>query len=107
MGLVSLRGTFLRVDLLNIGGSPAGGITVPTLLFFCRSVPDMRTQGHSYKLVMPVCNTNIKKRFCEAWLVQEWNSLQTYVVESDSLAAFKALLEQFPEDFLFEFVELE
>ena len=47
--------------------------------------------GYPYQLLMLALNIVIKKRFFGACCVQLWNSLPTYVVESDSLAAYKRL----------------
>ena len=60
--------------------------------------------GSHYKLLMPACNTDIKRRFFGARCVLLWNSLPTCVMESDSLVTFKRLLAEFLGDVLFEFV---
>lgn len=104
LGLFSIKGRFLRADLIKYwriireldGGAYLGGLF--------RRAPDARTRGHPYKLLMPACNTDIKRRFFGARCVLLWNSLPTCVVESDSLATFKRLLAEFLGDVLFEFV---
>ena len=104
MGQVYIRGRFLRADLIKYwriirgldGGADLGGLF--------QLAPDMRTRGHPFKLLMPACNTDIRRRFFGARCVRLWKSLPTYVVESDSLDAFKGLLAEFLGDVLFEFV---
>jgi hypothetical protein len=80
LGLFSIKGRFLRADLIKYwriicrldGGVDFGGIF--------RRAPDARTRGHPYKLLMPACNTDIKRRFFGARCVQLWNSLPSSVV---------------------------
>ena len=78
------------------GGASLGGLF--------QTAPDIRTRGNPYKLLMPACNTDIKRRFFGLRCVQLWNSLPTYVVESNSLSAFKGLLAELLGDVLFEFL---
>jgi hypothetical protein len=104
LGLFSIRGRFLRADLIKYWRIVRGLDDCVDLGGLFQLAPDMRTRGHPYKLLMPACNTDIRRRFFGARCVRLWNSLPTHVVESDSLGAFKGLLAEFLGDVLFEFV---
>jgi hypothetical protein len=103
LGLFSIKGRLMRSDLIKCwkivrqwnGEVDFGGIF--------QFAPDRRTRGHVYKLLMPACATDIKRRMFGARCVQQWNSLPGFVVESDCLTTFKRLLVGVLGDALFEF----
>ena len=56
-------------------------------------VDDMRTRGHSLKIVLPRCDLELKQRFFHIPVIQRWNALPEYVVTQASLSSFKRKLE--------------
>ena len=103
LNLFSIRGRFLRSDLIKywkILCSYGGGCDLSGM--FRRS--NSRTRGHRHKLLLPLCVTDVRKRFFNVRCIGIWNSLPASVVESSSLAGFKAALTQFLGDLLFEFL---
>ena len=67
-------------------------------VLFQRSLEE-RTRGHSFKLIMPHCNTDVK-RFFNVCCIRVWNGLPSRVVESRSLSSFKSSLAEFLGDSL-------
>ena len=66
------------------------------------SVED-RTWGHSFKLVMALCITEVKRRFFNVRCIGMWTLFPIKVVHSISLLSFKSSLVQFLGDALFEY----
>ena len=54
---------------------------------------DQRTRGHRYKLSVPVCRSEVRRRSFGVRCVNVWNSLPGYVVESESLGLFKSRID--------------
>ena len=69
LGLFSIRGRFLRADLIKYWRTIRGLDDSANLRGLFQLAPDMRTRGHPYKLLMPACNTDIRRRFFGAWCV--------------------------------------
>ena len=63
------------------------------------------TRGHSLKLSVPVCRTELRRRFLGARCVSVWNSLPPSVVEMGSLEGFKRKLDHFMGDVFFEYLD--
>lgn len=104
LGLFSVRGRLLRADLIKCWRIVRGwddGVDFGEVFQFA---PDRRTRGHPYKLLVPACATDIRRRMFGARCVQVWNSLPSCVVGSSCLATFKRLLADHLGDVLFEFV---
>ena len=53
------------------------------------------TRGHSYKLLVPRCNTEIRKNLFFIRLLKVWNSLPECIFSSQSLKSFKSSLRSF------------
>ena len=46
-----------------------------------------RTRGHALKLSVPICRTDVLRRFLGARRVLLWNALLAEIIECDSLTA--------------------
>ena len=62
------------------------------------------SHGHSKKIFVPQCNTDVMKRFFSVCIILRWNSLPEEVVSAPSLGKFKSLLHISLDDALFNFV---
>ncbi len=71
-------------------------------VMFNRSVVG-HTHGYCHKLMMPICATDVKKKFFNVRRIMIWNSLLAAVVESDTLSAFKSSLAKFLRYSLYKF----
>ena len=54
---------------------------------------DVGTRGHRFKLAIPVCRSEVRKRSFTVRVVSVWNSLPSRVVEADSVECFKRRLD--------------
>ena len=52
-------------------------------LLFQRSLAE-RNRGRAFKLIMPHCNTDVKRRFFNVCCIEVWDGLPRRVVESGS-----------------------
>lgn len=102
LDLYSIRGRFLRSDLIKywkILCCDTAGCDLSAM--FQRSEVGW-TRGHRHKLVMPRCNTDVRKKFFNVRCIGVWNSLPSHVVESSSVNVFKSSLAEFLGDQLFD-----
>ena len=53
------------------------------------------TRGHSLKLSVPLCKSNIRKNFIAVRVVPIWNSLPQQIVSANSPAAFKNQISKY------------
>ena len=60
------------------------------------------TTGNALKLAVPVCRTDVLRRFLGARRVLLWNALPADIIECNSLTAFKRGLNRVLRDKLFE-----
>ena len=67
---------------------PEAGADVGLLEFLDRNT-HQSTRGHSLKLAIPRCRTEIKRRFFNVRCVRVWNALPSSVVCAESVGAFK------------------
>ena len=51
-------------------------------------------RGHSFKLVVPIARTNVRKNFFTCRVVTVWNALPENVVSALNIMAFKKLIAQ-------------
>ena len=93
IGLYSVAGRLLRIDLIKVWKAFNYEVDIGLSSIFDRA-PYQNTRGHSLKLSIPVCHSEAKRRFLGARCVTEWNALSAQVVESNSLAVFKKLLDR-------------
>ena len=66
-------------------------------------VRNTRTRGHAYKLSIPMCMKDVKKRYFAVRCVNIWNSIPAEAVASNIVETFKAQLDMFLGDRLYEF----
>ena len=92
VGLYSIAGRMLRADIVKVWKVPRG--------FCCeglRELFDFRvhgaTRGHEYKLAVPRCRTELKRRFFSSRVVGVWNGLSAETVGADTLGTFKRRLD--------------
>ena len=106
LNLYSIRGRLLRIDLIKMWKvfHTEIGDEVGLLSMLDRS-SHSATRGHCYKLAVPRCRTDLKKRFFNVRCVTVWNSLPASVVDAVSVSAFKGRLDQCIPDQLFGFVD--
>ena len=102
LGLFSVYGRLLRIDLVNIWKSFHSDIDIGLDRLF-EMAPHVGTRGHSYKLSIPVCRSELRRRWFAVRCVSIWNGLPAEVVESDSLFVFKKGVEKKLGNKLFEF----
>ena len=100
VGLYSIRGRLLRADLVKIWKAFNAEVDVGVAQLFemARSVG---TRGHSFKMSVPVCRSEVLRRSFGVRRVMLWNSLPSSVVETSSVGTFKRLLDEFLGDTLF------
>ena len=54
---------------------------------------ERRTRRHPLKIVLPICDLELRRRFFQVRVVQRWNSLSVQAVMKTSLVGFKKQLE--------------
>ena len=101
IGLYSVQGRLLRTDIIKIWKSFRSEIDVGLSDLF-EMARNVGTRGHSLKLSIPVCRSEVLRRSFAVRRVMLWNSLPREVVDSPSLDSFKRRLDVFLGDRLFE-----
>ena len=87
-GLTTLEARRDRGDMIEVFKLMKGITKVDSnKLFHVNS--NSRTRGHSYKLDKSRPRLDIRKNYFSHRIVNKWNTLPTYVIESDSVNAFK------------------
>ena len=102
VGLYSVCGRLLRLDVVKIWKSFYSDVGLSEVFEMARSVG---TRGHSLKMSVPVCRSEIRRRTFAVRRVLLWNSLPADVVETTSLSTFKRRLDQFLGERLYETVD--
>jgi len=104
LGLFSVAGRLVRSDLIKywkVFHPVADGVSaLPTI--FSRA-PDVGTRDHRFKLVVPFCTSDLRRRFFSVRCVNLWNGLPPRVAEAASLGEFKASLGLHLGDRLYQF----
>ena len=101
VGLFSVKGRLLRLDLIKVWKSFNALVDVGMKSLFVRS-SDNRTRGHACKLVVPRCHSEARRRYFAVRVVRHWNELPADVVMKSSLDSFKAALAECLGDRLFD-----
>ena len=101
--LHSVYGRLLRGDLIKMW-KVFHSFMCADLSGLFNLVRDSRTRGHTYKLTIPMCRTELMRRSFGVRHVQLWNSLPAEVVETESLTIFKSGLARVLGEKLFEFL---
>ena len=103
LGLYSVAGRLLRADLIKIWKLLKLGSHEELLqLFRASRVGSIR--GHTLRLNMPVCRTEVMRRSLVARRVLLWNGLPANVVEASSLGCFKGGLDRVMREELYSVV---
>ena len=100
LGLYSIKGRLMRMDLIKVWKAFNAEIDVGLSGVFERARYE-RTRGHSYKLIVPTCRGELKRRMFAVRTVRMWNALPAGVVESSTLDSFKKGMDEFLGDLLF------
>jgi len=66
--------------------------------FFQPALDTHGLRGHSQKLFKPRCRTTTRKSFFSNRIIDEWNRLPQYVIDSSSVNVFKNRLDETWED---------
>ena len=82
----------MRADLAKIW-KILHGESVPELVNLLERADSVRTRGHSLKLSMPRCRSELGRRMFSARRVFCWNALPAEVVEAGSVDIFKKRLD--------------
>ena len=54
---------------------------------------DRKTHGHSFKVVLPRCDLEMRKRFFNVRAIQNWYSLSIHTLMKSTLSSFKSVLD--------------
>ena len=102
LSLFSIHGRLLRKDLIKVWKAfNEHDVGLSDLFEMAR---DGRTRGHRFKMSIPVCRGDLRRRFFSVRVVSDWNSLPAEVVESQTVETFKGRLQGFLGDRLYESV---
>ena len=100
LGLFSVYGRLLRLDLIKIWRAFNSEVDVGLSGLFEMAV-SVGTRGHSFKMSIPVCRTEIRRRSFGVRRVLVWNGLPSEVVEAPSVTCFKRRLDASLGDVLY------
>ena len=95
--LYSVQGRLFRADLIKTWKAFHSDVDVGLAQLFDRRV-HQSTRGHQYKISVPLCNLEVRRRFLSVRVVYAWNSLPQDVVALESLDAFKGKLDMLLSD---------
>ena len=101
--MFSVKGRLLRADLIKYWKIVHGKCGDANLKDVLLVAPYGRTRGHPFRLLMPVCISDIKGRFFGTQCIMLWNSLPISVVSVNCLATFKRVLAVHLGEVLYEF----
>ena len=97
MGLFSICGRMLRTDLVKVWKAFNGEVDVGLTGLLERRFHDS-TRGHDFKLSVPLCRSEVRRRFWNVRCVLAWNELPQGVVGSGTVEVFKGRLDAFMGD---------
>ena len=102
--LFSVYGRMLRGDLIKIWQvfHPKVDVGLENLL---DQQSHLATRSNGYKLAIPRCRTEIRRRFWSVRCVDRWNSLPAGVVQASNLESFKRRLDAHVGDLFFRTVD--
>ena len=104
LNLFSVQGRLLRNDLVLVWKIFRGLCSVDPLELFVLD-PSTRTRGHSFKIFLPRCRLEARRRFFSIRVIHSWNALSDSTVCADSLDTFKQMLHRDLGPKLFEFLD--
>ena len=94
LGLISLEERQTRGDLIQVFKLIKGIDNVDYREFF-QLADGNRTRGHSFKIIKVRSKLQIRINFFSQRVVNKWNELPQYVVEAESVNAFKNRLDRY------------
>ena len=100
IGMYSIKGRLLRIDLVKVWKAFNAEVDVGVCQVFERSRYE-RTRGHRFKLVVPTCRSELRRRMFAVRCVSKWNSLPARVAEASTIDSFKKGVDLFLGDSLF------
>ena len=101
IGLYSISGRLLRINLIQIWKAFHSDLDVGFSDIF-EYARNTRTRGLAYKLSIPLCRKDVEKRSFAVICVNIWNSVPAEAVASNNIETFKAHLDRFLGDRLYE-----
>ena len=104
LNLFSIRGRMFRADLIKIWKVFNSEVDVGLSSVFERQ-SHVATRGHSFKLSVPICRSELRRRFFNVRSVSTWNGLPVDVVDAGSLNGFKSRLDSHMSDHFFQTLE--
>ena len=99
--MYSVCGRLLRLDVVKIWKSFYSDVGLSEVFEMARSVGN---RGHSLKMSVPVCRSEMRRRTFGVMRVFLWNSLSADLVHTTSLTTFKRRLDQLLGERLYETV---
>ena len=103
LDLYSVWGRLLRKDLLKIWKVIHSEVDSGVMKLFDMRV-NSRVRGHRFRMRIPVCRTDLRRRSFAVRCVGVWNCLPSEVVECESVGGFKGGLDRCLRDKFFEFL---
>ena len=88
LGMFSVSGRLMRADLVKMWRIARGDL-VEDMAELLTMAPDTRARGHRFKLLVPACRSEMRRRFFGVRAVSVWNGLAAELVESETVACFK------------------
>jgi len=98
LGLTTLERRRQRGDLIEAYKIMTGKEQVDSDHFFQKSNTNYNLRGHSMKMTVKRCHTDIRKFFFSQRVVQHWNSLPQQIVDAASVNSFKNRLDKHGQD---------
>ena len=102
-GLYCTHGRWLRIDLVMVWKSFHLDVDLGLESLF-EVAGDVGTRGHRFKLAIPVCRSEVRKRSFVVRVVSVSNSMSSWVVATGSLECFKRRLDVVLGSKLFEII---
>jgi Reverse transcriptase (RNA-dependent DNA polymerase)/Endonuclease-reverse transcriptase len=98
LGFTTLERRRCRGDLIEAYKILTGKERVDSQRFFRFSQTGHDLRGHSMKLAVASCHTEVRRHFFSHRVVQHWNGLPQHVVDAQTVNAFKNRLDKHWQD---------
>ena len=98
LGSTTLEKRRQRGDLIEAFKIMTGKEQVDSEQFFQKSNTSHNLRGHSMKIMVKRCRTDIRKFFFSQRVVQHWNGLPQQIVDATSVNSFKNHLDKHDQD---------
>ena len=93
LNLFSVWGRMLRTDLIKLWKIFNSVVDVGLLAILERQ-SHSATRGHRFKISVPLCRSEVRRRFFNVRSVSIWNNLPAAIVQSDTVYQFKRMLDE-------------